>query len=179
LFEPYLALPPAVTYGPSSYSNAFGANDHLLDSPLDLAAFNSYDFTPSSLTSASSCFGGSDGSPMMVGYGTPELGEGERPLFGGEDVGGSVSPAMLSLDAFPFGNDYAPAPLVAPVPAPAPKAKAVVKKARATKRKQKEDSDDEDFEEERETKKVAKDRFTGTRNTKIAPIGISAPTMSR
>lgn len=205
LIDPFETSPPLFPLvGNSttpSFSNAFAQQDALLASPLGLSPSQSlspydfaYDFTTSPMLSSSY-----DGSGTIEGLATPELGGNdlalpslffpsnsndlvgmESPVWNPMDLGlistsfldapvGAISPQMMRLDSF----EASPSPLIA-------------EKKVVASRKRKESSPlafEIDASEQvvvaPQPASFAKDKFNGTRNTKIKPIPFDAPTMTR
>ena len=195
LFSTTTSAAPASGAG---YTNAFLSrqDDALLDSPLGLSpqslTASPFDFSSSLYTPATEDFA----SPLLSGaFGTPELEpDMEYPsLFGDApgawaqhysaappampasavlaptQLGGSVSPSLMSLDA-----ELPPLP---PVPAPVGSASRPSRKRAPTATQM--ELDEERAAEDAASKLAVKDKFTGTRNTKIKPIDFDAPTLPK
>lgn len=186
-FDPSSSLPTDSFGLPAlSYSHAFArTQDALLSSPLGLSPLSGspFDFSydPNSPLLA---FGSED-------EGTPELGRStqlpslfydgpepnlvaQSPVWAPMELAQpaslertetSISPAMMRLDSFGVSEE-----VVVAAPTPAKKARKVSKRNSTSP---------VDEEDEEMTEQQAKDKFTGTRNTKIPPIDFTAPTMSR
>ena len=169
-----------------SYSHAFArSQDALLSSPLGLSPLSGspFDFSydPNSPLLA---FGSEDeGAPELCRNAqlpslfydgpAPNL-VAQSPVWAPVELAQpasleraemSISPAMMRLDSFGAAEEVA----VVAAPALAKKARKVTKRT----------STSPALEDEEMTEQQAKDKFTGTRNTKIPPIDFTAPTMSR
>lgn len=193
----------------ASYSNAFltRQDDALLESPLGLSPHSltasPFDFTSTSSTAGAGLYSSSDfASPLLSGaFGTPELeADLEYPsLFGAApgwpqqqqlySAGGvppsvslaptttmeSVSPSLMSLDAE-----------LPPLPSSVAASSGRASRKRAPTSLQRErDEEAEQQEQERiaqedaASRQAVKDKFNGTRNTKIKPIDFDAPTLPK
>lgn len=190
------ALPlPTPTLFPSSaapapaFSNAFANNlrqeDALLESPLGLS--------PASLSASPFDFSQDFTSPLLSGaFGTPDSLDG---MPGTPDFGYDEYPSLFGNVAAPGSTTWAPSDLSsamqAPIIAPAsvavspslmsldtelpPLPAAPAPKVTATRKKTAKEIEAEDAA----SRQAVKDKFTGTRNTKIKPIDFDAPTLPK
>ncbi|KAK4049584.1 hypothetical protein OIV83_004082 [Microbotryomycetes sp. JL201] len=195
---------PTSAAQPAVFANAFSRHDDgTLDSPLGLSPAS---LGGSSSASPFDFAHGDFNSPMMSSvYGTPDLfseslatPSAEFPsLFGAAPAFKSaitsatvsapvlaptmiaVSPSLMSLD----GDDLSGPPT--PAFAEESLAQTDVKPVRASSRKPKVNvsrlgkTDDELALEDAMSRLPVKDKFTGTRNTKIKPIPLDAPTVQK